>query len=878
MNYKVFFLLLLLIGQSLVGCFGNDGTPTNYDVNSVSIQQACFDDLIPESEEAWNTDKPFISSTSENCKPAFPGGIVISLDDISHLDSWWEYREMFNDFEIKLTLFIDRTWKITEEQWIMLETFQQDGHEIGLHGRDHLSIIGYIEQGNSIDSYLKNQVVSELANFSEHGIYPSAFSYPHGERSLETDSALLQYFSILRGTNMASTNADIPYLVNPSEQIVVSSMSTDREYDSLNQILDTMKKASNQGKVLVTYGHRLDPNDNPYHTTEPGDLVDIIEYALELNLEFLTISELARFDHHKGTEVMYDFLDEGNLSIAERMLENCWILPRYEEVCFEGKTPTWNEDPYDENYWRFIFYSLRPLRHLLYAWNITEDIRYVEKINELIISFENHHILSPHVYDSEADKHGAAFRAMVLTNIRWKFEHSKVLSYAVDNAIDTLVIHTGKYLFNPENFEGGYNHGFTQAAGLMLIAINFPWLDGTLQWDVLARERILQLMTEAIGIDGVLKENSPVYHIYVMRFIENIVRWSNQNHISLPDSISETLGKMVNYSVHIAYPTGEIPLLGASLSTNDLRSKSFNILSEMYDELEFIRSEGTKGKEPSTRVKLFEESGQAVMRSGWKSGENYTQSSHLVFDAGPYRTSHSDLDALTITWYSGRKIIVDPGVYTYELGEEYRYFHGTSAHNLVVVDNADQLEGECSVRPSITVGEDWSWSSAAHSLSGPLQHRGVGIFGENILLVIDYIEDNQNHNYNQTWHIASDLSVEESGEFLNLIDSSSGSYIGMVQTITDSSIETHLVKGSENPLQGWISDGYEKMIPNTVIGFDTSASSWMIATLFVIDSNSTSLSGTIGGGTAKLSITTDDKSWQLDVENLGTDSEAIIIQ
>ena len=52
----------------------------------------------------------------------------------------------------------------------------------------------------------------------------------------------------------------------------------------------------------------------------------------------------------------------------------------------------------------------------------------------------------------------------------------------------------------------------------------------------------------------------------------------------------------------------------------------------------------------------------------------------------------------------------------------------------------------------------------------------------------------------------------------------------------------------------------------------------MIATLFVIDSNSTSLSGTIGGGTAKLSITTDDKSWQLDVENLGTDSEAIIIQ
>ena len=384
-------------------------------------------------------------------------------------------------------------------------------------------------------------------------------------------------------------------------------------------------------------------------------------------------------------------------------------------------------------------------------------------------------------------------------------------------------------------------------------------------------------MTEAIGGDGVLKENSPVYHIYVMRMVENIVRWGNSNHVPLPHTMSETLTKMVNYAVHISHPNGDMPLLGASLPTYNIRSTSFDPLSQLYDELAFVNSEGLEGIEPTIRSQLFEESGQVTMRSEWKSGDNFTQISHLVFDAGPYRTKHSDLDALTIIWYSSREIIVDPGVYTYESGPEHDFFRGTTAHNLVVVDGMDQIEGECSVYPSLVQGTDWTWSSASHSLSGPLQHRGVGIFGDNILLVVDYVESDSILNYNQTWHIAPDLFVRENGQMLELVESSSGTYQGSIYTISDNTIDTHLVSGSENPMQGWVSDGYEKMVPNTVIGFDTSTSDWMIATLFVMDSNSTSFSGTIGEGSAELTISTEEKSWQISVENVGTNSESLEI-
>ena len=220
---------------------------------------------------------------------------------------------------------------------------------------------------------------------------------------------------------------------------------------------------------------------------------------------------------------------------------------------------------------------------------------------------------------------------------------------------------------------------------------------------------------------------------------------------------------------------------------------------------------------------------------------------------------------------------MDPGVYTYEHGIENSYFRSTPAHNLVVVDFHNQIEGSCSVPPTLVVGEGWSWSSAAHSLSGPLQHRGIGMFGDDILLVIDYVESDHILNYNQTWHLAPDLYVAENGQVLDLVELNSNLVIGSIETISDSAIGTHLVTGSEDPFQGWVSDGYEKKLPNTVIGFDTASSNWMIATLITANTNSTSFSGTIGNGAAEITITTEGKSWQISVEDLGTTYESLTI-
>ena len=73
---------------------------------------------------------------------------------------------------------------------------------------------------------------------------------------------------------------------------------------------------------------------------------------------------------------------------------------------------------------------------------------------------------------------------------------------------------------------------------------------------------------------------------------------------------------------------------------------------------------------------------------------NLPNQTFVTFNAGTYRTSHSDLDALGITMYSnGSEVLPTSGLFTYTEEPDLEYFHGTRSHNTVVVDGKDQAEG-----------------------------------------------------------------------------------------------------------------------------------------------------------------------------------------
>ena len=113
---------------------------------------------------------------------------VLTLDDQKHLESWWNNREIFSQHDISITLFIDRTSQLNDTEWTWIESFHADGHEIGMHGSNHSSVIDFIGEGKDIQAYMEQEIDSEITNFNEHGIFPTSFAYPHGHRSYETDN------------------------------------------------------------------------------------------------------------------------------------------------------------------------------------------------------------------------------------------------------------------------------------------------------------------------------------------------------------------------------------------------------------------------------------------------------------------------------------------------------------------------------------------------------------------------------------------------------------------------------------------------------------------------------------------------------------------
>jgi hypothetical protein len=106
---------------------------------------------------------------------------------------------------------------------------------------------------------------------------------------------------------------------------------------------------------------------------------------------------------------------------------------------------------------------------------------------------------------------------------------------------------------------------------------------------------------------------------------------------------------------------------------------------------------------PAKTSLAFPQGGYFVMRDSWNRDSNY-----LLFDCGPHGSlayGHAHADALSIDLAAnGRRVLIDPGTYTYTGSKELRdWFRGSIGHNTLTVD------GESSSLPD----GPFSWKTIA---------------------------------------------------------------------------------------------------------------------------------------------------------------------
>ena len=101
---------------------------------------------------------------------------------------------------------------------------------------------------------------------------------------------------------------------------------------------------------------------------------------------------------------------------------------------------------------------------------------------------------------------------------------------------------------------------------------------------------------------------------------------------------------------------------------------------------EYAATAGASGPKTPTTVRRYA-AGFLFARSGWGESRPFAEETYLTMRFGPGQYLHGQHDGQSITLSArGRRLLVDPGKYTYTPGSWMTYFESRAAHNVVVVD------------------------------------------------------------------------------------------------------------------------------------------------------------------------------------------------
>ena len=532
-----------------------------------------------------------------------------------------------------------------------------------------------------------------------------------------------------------------------------------------------------------------------------------------------------------GEESMYAELNEGEEAIAQDLLENVWPARGF-PLPYLPWPLTWQEDPYHEAYWEFYFYGLRPEATLLYEWETTGRTAYLERLIAILRSYVAYDATRAEDTVTFDNDHTAAYRTMELINFYVKLKIAHALPADLEAGLSRSLKKLGTFLAEPRHFEADFNHGFNEGAALLLLADNFPHMAGAAGWRKLALERLNAMLANTIDADGVEVENSPFYQVYVLGLVYQIAQWAKRYEPGLATPYLQAASKMLRYTADVTMPNGYLPMLGATATTY-MPSQDPTVYGPMAasnPEFDFAYTRGAHGTPPPDGTVLFGVSGLFLMRSPLGAATNLPNQTFVTFNAGTYRTSHSDLDGLGITMYSnGAEVLPTSGLYTYTEEPDLEYFHGTRSHNTVVVDGKDQGQGS-SEAGSHGSSEGATWASGVSRLySGVAHHRTVVILRQGLVLVHDQLTSASSHEYAQTWHLAPNATP--TGTAAALTVTANGKPQLTITQAEPTAVSLQRFDGASGPMQGWYSSSYGSKRPSWALQYTRDATTAAFGTL-----------------------------------------------
>jgi hypothetical protein len=359
--------------------------------------------------------------------------------------------------------------------------------------------------------------------------------------------------------------------------------------------------------------------------------------------------------------------------------------------------------------------------------------------------------------------------------------------------------------------------------GLFHVGVLFPEFRDATAWRATGAKWIYEEMNNQVYPDGVQIELSSGYHHVSPNNFLGVYKIAKLNGAELPTDVLKRLEKMYDFDVYGAMPDGRIPGVqdGNYYAVRRALEEAAVLFPERSD-FRWYASSGKEGKPPAEMNHAFPWAGYFVMRSGWEPDARF-----LWFDGGPYGYGHQHEDKLQLVVEAyGKLLLVDPGTFTYERSKWRNYFIDSFSHNVVLVDGQPQRRrgaprDTCIAKqPAPAVwGKDYVEATFDENFGGDVKNnvthtRAVLFVRPNFWVVLDTLKakDGNPHTYDALFHCEDKVKADG----LRVVTRNEGEANLTVAARPYAGMSLKIVEGQEDPVQGWLPDGGNRVRPAPV--------------------------------------------------------------
>jgi hypothetical protein len=404
------------------------------------------------------------------------------------------------------------------------------------------------------------------------------------------------------------------------------------------------------------------------------------------------------------------------------------------------------------------------------------------------------------------------------------------------------------------------NHLVGETAGVFVATAYFEGLDPDGRRHRESREILVREILRQSFEDGGSREQATGYQIFVLQFYLIVDAVARAIGKPMPPSFESGLERMLDFVRGLA-EGGPLPAFGDADDGQvlDLGGRGtvwqpwLGVGAVRFDRPDFAKAvdgpseaarwllgrgaseqlEALKRRALDTPLepRAFPESGLYLLQSGVRADGN---SVSVVFDCGELGfgsiAAHGHADALSFTLRAfGRDLLVDPGTFDYFSYPEWRrYFRATRAHNTIEIDGLDQstmmgpflwgqrAQARCLTwRPTADGGCVTGEHDGYHRLPDPVIHRRTLELARTppVLTITDLILAQGGHDVASFFHAAETADVTRSGPRCFEIRVEGG----MARLAFDEAFAVEPLRGSEEPMGGWVSRGYHRRSPSTTL-------------------------------------------------------------